>query len=151
MPSINPSRSIAGLPIDASSEPYLDVQEGHINPLHGERLKTLKERLRTHLQSSRFLTYPENWLGHPASAVADLLNPEISHDNLPTFSRQVLDILTEQIQRKIAGLVDRTPAQSEQELHATFGAEACRVFAGRSTDRVRCQTDFLPLRSDTDR
>ena len=129
-------RSIVGLPMDASVDPYLDVQEGRINPLHKERVAKLKQHLGTLLQPSRLLVYTEHWLGRPAVGAAVGLNPEISHISLPTFAQQVLDTLTQQIQLKIDSLVDHSAAQLEQQLHAEFGAEACRVFAGRSADRA---------------
>ena len=129
-------RTIAGLPMDASVDPYLDVHDGRINPFHKKRVAKLKQHLGTLLQPSRLFAYTEHWLGRPAIGATVGLNPEISHNSLPTFIQQVLATLTEQIQLKIDSLVDRTAAQLEQQLHAAFGAEACRVFAGRSADRA---------------
>ncbi|WP_087494061.1 DUF4062 domain-containing protein [Curvibacter sp. AEP1-3] len=130
------NRTIAGLPMDATVDPYLDVQEGRINPLHKERVSKLKQHLGTLLEPSRLLVYSEHWLGRPDVGAAVGLNPEISHNSLPSFIQQVLATLTQQIQLKIDSLVDRSAAQLEQQLHAAFGAEACRIFAGRLVDRA---------------
>ena len=127
-------RSIVGLPSDPGSEPYLDVQGGLINPLHKERVLKLKQRLCRLLKPSRFLAYSERWLGQPDGAVTHGPNPEISHDQLPEFTQQVFETLTEQIKQKLASQGERSTRQTEHELHAKFGAEACRVFAGRSEE-----------------
>lgn len=129
-------RIIAGLPMDPSAAPYIDVHEGRINLFHKERVTKLKQHLGTLLQPSRLFSYTEHWLGRPAVGATVGLNPEISHNSLPTFIQQVLATLTQQIQLKIDSLVGRTAAQLEQQFHAAFGAEACRVFAGRSADRA---------------
>ena len=135
-------RTIAGLPLDSGSYPYIDIFDAKFCTLHAERLDGLKRHLRTLLTSSQFLSYSEKWIGLAAATDARGLNPEITHDGLADFARQVLSTLAEQVQGRIAEISKREPTELEQELHERFGVEACRVFAGQSADMEALKNVF---------